>query len=67
MIDTTVPNRPSLARSLVGRVSRPAGTAGRDGRPGGTTTAYPILTTWPPAEHSFGPMPLAGAMLQFET
>jgi hypothetical protein len=30
-------------------------------------TPYPILTTCPPVEHSFGPMPLAGAMLQFET
>ena len=37
---------------------------GRTGRAGG---AYPILTTWPPAGHSFGPMPSAGAMLQFET
>jgi hypothetical protein len=43
------------------RVSRPAWPAGRD------TVAYPILTTWPPVWHSCGPIPPAGAMLQFET
>ena len=26
-----------------------------------------ILTTWPPDGHNCEPMPLAGAMLQFET
>jgi len=28
---------------------------------------YLTRTTWPPVGHRFGPMPLAGAMLQFET
>ena len=28
---------------------------------------YPMLTTCPPVGHSFGPMPVAGAMLQLET
>ena len=28
---------------------------------------YLIRTTWPPVGHRFGPMPLAGAMLQLET
>jgi hypothetical protein len=28
---------------------------------------YLIRTTWPPVGHNCGPMPLAGAMLQFET
>jgi hypothetical protein len=30
-------------------------------------TCQPILTTWPPDGHSFGPMPVPGAMLQLET
>src|SRR5580700_337581 len=48
-IEVTVPNRPSLARSLVGRVARPSGTASR--RP----PASPAMTRATPlsvhAEH----------------
>ena len=48
-----------------GAGSRPGVPPGLDGRAG--PVAYPILTTWPPVWHSCGPIPLAGAMLQFET